>query len=64
MRVTPARAAPAITRAKQHLYLSCPVDVYDRGSGMVFSKPTRFLDEVRPECLDTWALIDEDDFRD
>jgi superfamily I DNA/RNA helicase len=54
----------AITRAKQHLYLTYPVDVYDRGSGMVLSKPTRFLDEVRRDCLDSWSLLDEDDFRD
>jgi DNA helicase-2/ATP-dependent DNA helicase PcrA len=54
----------AITRAKQNLYLTCPVDVYDRGSGMVLSKATRFLDEVRPDCLDTWSLVDEDVFRD
>jgi len=54
----------AITRAKQNLYVTYPVDVYDRGSGMVLSKPTRFLDEVRRDCLDSWSLIDEDDFRD
>ena len=53
----------AITRAKQHLYLSYPVDVYDRGSGMVLSKPSRFLDEVGRDSLDAWSLLDEDDFR-
>jgi DNA helicase-2/ATP-dependent DNA helicase PcrA len=54
----------AITRAKQNLYVSYPVDVYDRASGMVLSKPSRFLDEVRRDCLDAWSLIDEDEFRD
>ena len=54
----------AITRAKQHLYVTYPVDVYDRGSGMVLSKPTRFLDDVRRDCLESWSLFDEDDFRD
>lgn len=52
----------AITRAKQNLYVSYPVDVYDRASGMVLSKPSRFLDEVRRDCLDAWSLIDENDF--
>src|SRR6185503_21061631 len=32
----------AITRAKQNLYLTCPVNVFDRMSGMVLSKPSRF----------------------
>src|SRR2546426_5327356 len=54
----------AITRAKQNLYVSCPVNVYDKSSGMVLSKPSRFLDEVRRDCLETWSLIDEDEFRD
>jgi len=54
----------AITRAKQNLYVSYPVDVFDRASGMVLSKPSRFIDEVRQDCLDAWSLIDDDDFRD
>ncbi|MEK6694535.1 MAG: ATP-dependent helicase [Nitrospirota bacterium] len=54
----------AVTRAKQNLYMSYPVNVYDKISGMVFSKPSRFIDEIRQDCLDTWSLIDEDDFRD
>jgi DNA helicase-2/ATP-dependent DNA helicase PcrA len=52
----------AITRAKQNLYLTCPVNVFDRISGMVLSKPSRFLDEVRRDCLESWSLVDEDDF--
>jgi DNA helicase-2/ATP-dependent DNA helicase PcrA len=54
----------AVTRAKQNLYMSYPVNVYDKISGMVFSKPSRFIDEIRQGCLDAWSLIDEDDFRD
>ncbi|TLY41327.1 MAG: ATP-dependent helicase, partial [Nitrospirae bacterium] len=54
----------AITRAKQNLYVSYPVDVYDKSSGMVLSKPSRFLDEVRQDCLEAWSLLDEDAFRD
>ena len=53
----------AITRAKQNLYVSYPVNVYDKSSGMVLSKPSRFLDEVRRDCLEAWSLIDEDEFR-
>ena len=54
----------AITRAKQNLYVSYPVNVYDKSSGMVLSKPSRFLDEVRQDCLEAWSLLDEDAFRD
>ena len=54
----------AITRAKQNLYVSYPVNVYDKSSGMVLSKPSRFLDEVRQDCLESWSLLDEDAFRD
>ncbi len=54
----------SVTRAKQNLYISYPVNVFDRGSGMVLSKPSRFVDEIRRDCLETWSLIDEDDFRD
>ncbi|HEV8242842.1 MAG TPA: ATP-dependent helicase [Nitrospirales bacterium] len=54
----------AITRAKLNLYVSYPVNVFDRASGMVLSKPSRFIDEVRQDCLDSWSLIDDDDFRD
>jgi len=53
----------AVTRAKQHLYLSYPVDVYDHISGRVFSKPSRFIDEIRKDCLDTWSLMEDDDWR-
>jgi len=28
---------------------------------MVLSKPSRFLDDVRRDCLDSWSLIEEDD---
>jgi DNA helicase-2/ATP-dependent DNA helicase PcrA len=53
----------AITRAKQNLYLTCPVNAYDRASGMILSKPSRFLDEVRRDSLESWSLIDEDDYQ-
>ncbi len=33
----------ACTRAKQHLFLSYPLNIYDRESGLVLSKPSRFL---------------------
>ena len=49
----------AVTRAKRHLYLTYPINVFDRGSGMLLSKPSRFLDPVSPALLDQLALIEE-----
>jgi DNA helicase-2/ATP-dependent DNA helicase PcrA len=54
----------AVTRAKQHLYLTYPINVYDKTTGSVLSKPSRFLDDVSPSLLDTWALVEEEGSRD
>jgi DNA helicase II / ATP-dependent DNA helicase PcrA len=34
----------ACTRAKENLYLTYPLNIYDRESGLILSKPSRFLD--------------------
>jgi len=49
----------SVTRAKRHLYLTYPINVFDRGSGMVLSKPSRFLDPVAPRLLDQLVLVEE-----
>jgi DNA helicase-2/ATP-dependent DNA helicase PcrA len=49
----------AVTRAKQRLYLTYPINVFDKSSGMVLSKPSRFLDSVSPSLLEAWALVEE-----
>ncbi len=49
----------SVTRAKRHLYLTYPINVFDRGSGMVLSKPSRFLDPVSPALLEQLALVEE-----
>src|SRR4029079_6595175 len=36
----------SVTRAKQHLFLTYPINVYDKATGSVLSKPSRFLDGV------------------
>ena len=50
----------ALTRAKRHLYLTYPINVFDKSSGMLLSKPTRFLDHVSPALFDRLALVEED----
>lgn len=49
----------AVTRAKRHLFLTYPINVYDKSSGMLLSKPSRFLDHVSPQVFETLALIEE-----
>lgn len=49
----------AVTRAKQHLFLTYPINVFDKSTGSILSKPSRFLDEVPSSLLDTWALVEE-----
>ncbi|BFU95991.1 MAG: ATP-dependent DNA helicase [Nitrospira sp.] len=50
----------AVTRAKRHLYLTYPINVFDKSSGMLLSKPTRFLDHVSPALFEQLALIEEE----
>ena len=41
----------AATRAREHLYFLCPEQVYDRGSGMLLSRPSRFLEVLSEQLL-------------
>ncbi len=50
----------ACTRAKEHLFISYPVNIYDRESGTVLSKPSRFLDGLGEELLEKWVITDEE----
>ena len=49
----------SVTRAKRHLFLTYPINVYDKSSGMLLSKPSRFLDHVSPDLFDQVALVEE-----
>ena len=49
----------AVTRAKRHLFLTYPINVFDKGSGMLLSKPSRFLEPVAPALLDQLVLVEE-----
>ncbi len=46
----------ACTRAKDNLYVTYPVNVYDRESGRIFTKPSRFIEVVAPEFYEKWNL--------
>jgi DNA helicase-2/ATP-dependent DNA helicase PcrA len=47
----------AATRAKENLYFTCPMNVYDRATGGVFSRLSRFIDGIPEEILEPWSLV-------
>lgn len=49
----------AATRAKNNLYITYPVDMYDYAMNMVLSKPSRFLDGIPDDILEKWDITEE-----
>jgi len=49
----------ATTRAKSDLMISYPIDMYDWSSGMVLSKPSRFLDDIESSLIENWDIVEE-----
>jgi DNA helicase-2/ATP-dependent DNA helicase PcrA len=50
----------AATRAKENLFFSYPSRVYDRSLGMVFSRPSQFIDGISDDLLEPMSLVHED----
>ena len=48
----------AATRAKDLLVMTYPVNIYERASGTVLSKPSRFVEEIPSSVLPRYALIE------
>ena len=51
----------AVTRAKRHLYITYPTNIYDRESGFVLSDPSRFIRELPESVVDRMVIAEEDD---
>jgi len=49
----------ASTRAKQNLFITYPMNIYDREAGKTLSKPSRFISEMNKDLAQGW-LLDED----
>jgi DNA helicase-2/ATP-dependent DNA helicase PcrA len=49
----------ACTRAKENLFITYPINVYDRESGLVLSKPSRFISGLPENLLETWVIDEE-----
>ena len=46
----------ACTRAKDHLFITYPINIYDRESGMILSKPSRFIEGIGDGLLEPWVI--------
>jgi len=46
----------ACTRAKDHLFITYPINIYDRESGMILSKPSRFIQGIKEQLLEPWVI--------
>jgi DNA helicase-2/ATP-dependent DNA helicase PcrA len=49
----------ACTRAKENLFITYPLNIYDRESGLVLTKPSRFIEGMPDTLLDTWVITEE-----
>jgi len=49
----------AATRAKNYLYITYPIDMFDYSLGMTLSHPSRFLEIIPEEMLERWCLVNE-----
>lgn len=50
----------ASTRAKNNLFITYPMNLYDREAGITLSKPSRFISDITPDLAESWLL--EEDF--
>jgi len=46
----------ACTRAKEHLFITYPINIYDRESGTILSKPSRFIQGIEGHLLEPWVV--------
>lgn len=51
----------AATRAKDYLFISYPTNIFDRESGFVLSRPTRFIEGITDDLIEKYALVDDED---
>lgn len=46
----------ACTRAKEHLHITYPMNIYDRESGLILTKPSRFIESIAENLLEQWVV--------
>jgi DNA helicase-2/ATP-dependent DNA helicase PcrA len=50
----------AATRAKENLFISYPIKIFDRGLRMVLSRPSQFIEGISEDLLEQMTVIDEE----
>jgi DNA helicase-2/ATP-dependent DNA helicase PcrA len=53
----------AATRAKQNLFISYPIKIFDRGLRMILSRPSQFIEGISDDMLEPVTLVDEEESR-
>jgi DNA helicase-2/ATP-dependent DNA helicase PcrA len=51
----------AATRAKQNLYITYPIKIFDRSLQTVLSRPSQFIDGISENLLEPVTVVDEED---
>jgi DNA helicase-2/ATP-dependent DNA helicase PcrA len=54
----------AATRAKENLFITYPIKIFDRGLRMVLSRPSQFIEGIPEDLLEPMALVDEEQDRE
>jgi DNA helicase II / ATP-dependent DNA helicase PcrA len=50
----------AATRAKENLFISYPIKIFDRGLRMVLSRPSQFIESISEDLLEPVTVVDEE----
>ncbi len=50
----------AATRAKENLFITYPVKIFDRGLRMVLSRPSQFIEGISEDLLEPLTLVEEE----
>lgn len=53
----------AATRAKENLFITYPVKIFDRGLRTVLSRPSQFIEGISEDLLEPVILVDEEEHR-
>jgi DNA helicase-2/ATP-dependent DNA helicase PcrA len=53
----------AATRAKENLFITYPIKIFDRGLRIVLSRPSQFIEGIPEDLLEPMALVDEEQDR-
>jgi DNA helicase-2/ATP-dependent DNA helicase PcrA len=54
----------AATRAKENLFITYPINFFDRSSGTVLSSPSQFIDGFPEKLLEPIYLAEEGEYED